>query len=207
MKKITSRIQLTMLLLMALSISADGHLQRRRHLKKKHLDGVEVVGDRPGFKGVWTTNGTMPWISPESEFADQKDFVNSARCAFQGQSKKDERLFEKAFGQWKAVIKEGKKEGWINGRRLNTIVIPTYFHVMTDGSKGDISEKMISDQMRVLNEAFEEAGFRFVLMQQDGMSASRTNNKRWHQGNACSGILCRLHPSHQCSLRLLFISI
>ena len=52
----------------------------------------------------------------------------------------------------------------------------------SNGSKGDISEQMIDNQMQVLNDAFEEAGFRFLLMKQGGKSASRTNNKKWHQG-------------------------
>lgn len=175
-------LPLALALLFLLSTSAYGQAQPYRYLKKGHWDGAESVGDRPGFKGEWINDGTMPWATPESEFADQRDFVHSARCAFQRQSQEDERTFESAFAQWKDAIEKGAKKGWKNGRRLKTVVIPTYFHVITDGSKGDISEQMIDNQMQVLNDAFEEAGFRFLLMKQGGKSASRTNNKKWHQG-------------------------
>ena len=175
-------LPLALALLFMLSISAYGQPQHHRYLKKGRWDGVEVVGDRPGFKGEWSNDGTMPWATPESEFVDQRDFVHNARCAFQRQSQEDERMFENAFAMWKGAIEKGTKKGWMNGRRLKTVVIPTYFHIITDGSKGDISEQMIDNQMQVLNDAFEEAGFRFLLMKQGGKSASRTNNKKWHQG-------------------------
>ena len=169
-------------LLFMLSISAYGQPQPHRYLKKDRWDGIEVVIDRPGFKGEWPNEGSMPWATPESEFADERDFVHNARCAFQQQSQEDESTFETAFSQWKAAIEKGTNKGWLNGRRLKMVEIPTYFHVITDGPKGDITEKMIVNQMQVLNGAFEEAGFRFLLMKQGGKGASRTNNKKWHQG-------------------------
>lgn len=183
-------LPLALALLFMLPISAYGH----RYLKKDRADGVEVVGDRPGFKGEWANDGTMPWATPESDFADQRDFVHNARCAFRRQSQEDESVFENAFTQWKAAIEKGINKGWINGRRLKTVVIPTYFHVITDGAKGDISEQMIDNQMQVLNDAFEEAGFRFLLMKQGGKSASRTSNKKWHQGTVIHLYFPTLHP-------------
>ena len=168
----------SLLLVVALAFSVDGHYH---HI---HSDDAATVPVRPGF------NGTTPWAFPEKEIVNQRNFVESSggRCAFKSQSQNDEKVFEEAFNRWKAAIKNGKNTGWFNGRRLKTVVIPTYVHVLTDGKKGDVSEQMIDDQIQVLNDAFEEAGFHFLLMKQNGMSASRTSNKKWHQGKYDHGI-------------------
>ena len=174
----------SLLLVVALAFSIDGHYHHIHYLKKDHSDDAETVPDRPGFTGEWEINGTTPWAFPENEIANQRNLVESSggRCAFRSQSQNDEKVFEEAFNRWKAAIKNGKNTGWFNGRRLKTFVIPTYVHVLTDGKKGDVSEQMIDDQIQVLNDAFEEAGFHFLLMKQNGMGASRTSNKKWHQG-------------------------
>jgi len=166
----------SLLLVVALAFSVDGHYHHLRYLKKDHSDDAEMVPVRPGFTGEWEINGTTPWTFPEN----QRNL--DSRCAFKSQSQNDEKVFEEAFKRWKAAVKNGKNTGWFNGRRLKTVMIPTYVHVLTDGKKGDVSEQMIDDQIQVLNDAFEEAGFHFLLMKQNGMSASRTSNKKWHQG-------------------------
>lgn len=174
----------SLLLVLTLAFSVNGHYHHIQYLKRDHSDDVETVPDRPGFTGEWEINGTAPWVFRENGTVNQRNFVESSggRCAFKQQSQNDEKVFEEAFNRWKAAIKNGKNTGWFNGRRLKMVVIPTYVHVLTDGKKGDVSEQMIDDQIQVLNDAFEEAGFHFLLTKQSGMSASRTSSRKWHQG-------------------------
>jgi hypothetical protein len=59
--------------------------------------------------------------------------------------------------------------------------VEVYFHVITDGSEGNLSDKMIRDQIAVLNKTFggreggADTGFSFELA-----SVTRTDNARWY---------------------------
>lgn len=55
--------------------------------------------------------------------------------------------------------------------------INVYFHVVSNGSTGNISDQMISDQMTVLNNAFGSWGWTFNLV-----STTRTSNSTWFNG-------------------------
>jgi hypothetical protein len=55
-----------------------------------------------------------------------------------------------------------------------SITIPTAFHVIHDGSKGNLSAAMIADQMAVLDAAFASTPFRFNLI-----TTTYTNNASW----------------------------
>jgi hypothetical protein len=59
--------------------------------------------------------------------------------------------------------------------RRGSTTIPTYVHVITSGTAGNISDGMISDQLAVLNAAFEYTPFRFRLE-----STDRTDNATWY---------------------------
>ncbi len=62
--------------------------------------------------------------------------------------------------------------------------VPVWFHVVSDGAIGNISNAVIRDQMTVLNLAFggfyggAETGFTFTLA-----GVTRTNNAAWHYAN------------------------
>ena len=53
-------------------------------------------------------------------------------------------------------------------------VINVYFHVITDGSNGNVSDAMIQSQIQVLNNAFATWGWSFNLV-----STDRTSNASW----------------------------
>jgi hypothetical protein len=59
--------------------------------------------------------------------------------------------------------------------------VPVYFHVVHDGGVGNISQKVINEQMKVLNSAFggfyggAATGFSFQLA-----AVTRTDNAAWH---------------------------
>jgi len=56
-------------------------------------------------------------------------------------------------------------------------VIDVYFHVVSSGATGNISDSMISSQMSVLNNAFDNWGWTFRLVATD-----RTSNSTWFNG-------------------------
>ena len=56
-------------------------------------------------------------------------------------------------------------------------VINVYFHVVSNGSTGNISDSMIASQMSVLNNAFDDWGWTFNLVK-----TTRTSNSTWFNG-------------------------
>ena len=54
-------------------------------------------------------------------------------------------------------------------------VIPTYVHVITNGTAGNVSDQMIASQISVLNAAFTSTGVSFSLV-----STDRTSNATWY---------------------------
>lgn len=55
--------------------------------------------------------------------------------------------------------------------------VPVYFHVITDGAKGQLSSSEIASQMTVLNDAYAGSGYTFSLV-----STDVTNNPTWYNG-------------------------
>jgi hypothetical protein len=64
------------------------------------------------------------------------------------------------------------------------VTVPVYFHVVTDGAKGNLRDSQIADQIRVFNNTFGggeggfDTGFSFVLA-----GVTRTNNAAWFYAN------------------------
>jgi hypothetical protein len=56
-------------------------------------------------------------------------------------------------------------------------VINVYFHVVSSGNTGNISDQMIADQMAVLNAAYAGWGWSF-----NRVSTTRTDNSTWYNG-------------------------
>ncbi|MCY0999033.1 zinc metalloprotease [Myxococcus sp. MISCRS1] len=63
-------------------------------------------------------------------------------------------------------------------RAVGSVTVPTYFHVVNKGTgiaNGDIPESQINAQMAVLNAAYQNTPFRFVLQ-----GITRTTNSKWY---------------------------
>lgn len=110
---------------------------------------------------------------------DQKTFIESGRrCKTKGRSAQEKSDFERGFSEWAKNKGRGQGNG-IRGRKRyarslqSTVVIPVYFHVITSGSNGDVTDEMIDDQMHVLNAAFDPHGFQFCRR-----ATTRTNNRQ-----------------------------
>ena len=72
--------------------------------------------------------------------------------------------------------------------------VPVYFHVITDGAKGQLTSTQISNQISVLNDAYAGSGFTFTLVGTD-----TTNNASWYNNLTYGGTAERQMKS---SLRL-----
>ncbi|MFS8138507.1 MAG: zinc metalloprotease [Thermomonas sp.] len=70
---------------------------------------------------------------------------------------------------------KGKPGSGGGGGTWTPITIPVRIHVITSDSTGDVSDRMISGQISVLNDAYAGRGFSFVLGGVD-----KTNNPAWY---------------------------
>ena len=79
------------------------------------------------------------------------------------------------------IVKELPATAKGKGGRSFRATIPVYFHVVHAGGVGNISDKVIAEQMKVLNAAFAgfyggaATGFSFELE-----AVTRTDNAEWH---------------------------
>ncbi|WP_338871517.1 zinc metalloprotease [Myxococcus stipitatus] len=72
-----------------------------------------------------------------------------------------------------AYVKTRKQEM----RAVGSVTVPTYYHVINKGTgiaNGDVPDSQITAQMNVLNAAYANTPFRFVLQ-----GVTRTNNSKW----------------------------
>ena len=121
-----------------------------------------------------------------AECATHSDPVNAARSA-QGGNRKDGnelsaaqvRAYEDAFakamaakGYTKNANGSARKPG--GGGAFSPTTVNVYFHIITDGSSGDVSG-LVSKQMSVLNGAYSGTGFSFA-----NAGVDITNNASWY---------------------------
>jgi predicted Zn-dependent protease len=68
-----------------------------------------------------------------------------------------------------------------NAKPGTAITIQTYVHVLHDGANGLVTDRMIKDQLAVLNEAYAARGFRFEMArsERDNPNPDYTNNVAW----------------------------
>lgn len=125
--------------------------------------------------------------SAAPECATHTDAVNSARAA-SGHNRADgneltaeqartlEASFAKAMaakGYTKAPNGSARKPG--GGGAFTGASVKVYFHVITSGSAGAVSSSQISQQISVLNAAYQSSGFTFTLAGTD-----TTDNSSWY---------------------------
>jgi hypothetical protein len=113
----------------------------------------------------------------DTVFASQKAFVESgARCSTRELSDLEQRLHEAAHGQWLA---ERRDAGQAFAARPNgSVNVPVYFHVIRSGAtpaQGDVPQDQILAQIQVLNDAYANTPFKFMLA-----NVTRTTNAAWY---------------------------
>lgn len=135
------------------------------------------------------TLGTMAVVAPAASArpdagvapcVSHTDAVNSARAAAGGNRRDANEL---SAAQVKALEASFAKDAAAKGidpsgsSRAVSATVNVYFHVITDGTKGNLSSTMINNQITVLNNAYAGTGFSFTLAGTD-----YTNNATWYNG-------------------------
>nr|AJD23143.1 metalloprotease 1 [Onygena corvina] len=87
-----------------------------------------------------------------------------------------------------------------NVTNLAGLTIDTYFHVITSGSTGSISDSTLQAQINAMNQHYGPAGVQFRLIK-----ATRSNNSQWASGNDEAGMKRALHQGTYSSLNVYFI--
>lgn len=59
--------------------------------------------------------------------------------------------------------------------RIPAVTIDVYVHVISDGTRGNLTQQQVVDQVEVLDAAFASSGFRFALKE-----VTRTTNPSWY---------------------------
>lgn len=104
--------------------------------------------------------------------AGKHDFIRSGQhCGTRTPSKEKVIESNDKVSQW-------MKDSMQRMGRMTNIEVSTYFHVITSGSTGDISEATITSQLSVLNESYKPYGFSFKLIK-----TTRTNNGGWYSSS------------------------
>jgi hypothetical protein len=104
-------------------------------------------------------------------FANQQAFLDHGRCATVHPVQDDMLRIEEEVGEFLA------QRGFDRYSALagTVVTIPVYFHVITNGSAGAVSDQTINSQIAVLNAAYSATSFAFQLIATD-----RTSNATWY---------------------------
>ncbi|MCA9687057.1 MAG: hypothetical protein KC457_33125, partial [Myxococcales bacterium] len=155
-------------------------------------------------------NTAEPFEFMGIQYENQGEFIASGRrCGTDISEEEIERLeaihaqlpeFEAIYGDFGAETGKGKPSGGGGGGGGTSTVtggtINVYFHVIHSGSTGKLTSTDISNQMKVLNDAYSGTGWSFTLADSDwtdnaswasmgyGSSAERAAKSALRQGSA-----------------------
>ena len=117
-------------------------------------------------------NQAEPFILNGTVWASQQAFVESrARCATRVPNALEVALVQNQIEQWLADRGPTAQA---------TVTVPVYFHIITDGTQGDMPNSMVQDQIQVLNVSFAGlTGGAATELQFQLMSIDRTDNAFW----------------------------
>lgn len=141
-------------------IEIDGH-------HHSHDDHMSHEGSEHEHRSL--RENTSSFVIGNKRYANKNAFIQSGnRCGARKPTANEVKASERIVAKWMANL---------NGRRDQavTIEVQTYFHVITDGTDGDISDSVLQLQLKVLNDAYLPYGFSFRLM-----GTTRTDNAAWY---------------------------
>ncbi len=156
-----------LLLPLALTATAAQPLEERRGLDPSVvLEGADTAVQPLEER----RNVDQPFLFEGEEWASHRDFVEAGRrCqtfhpdADTAAALEEQFLFELSQRpRFEALFAVGT-------------VIPTYVHVITNGTAGNVSDQMIASQISVLNAAYASTGVSF-----NHVSTDRTSNATWY---------------------------
>lgn len=134
----------------------------------------------------------------ESAWENANANANFKRCGTKHPSREEALLIEEQFlilrGNSKKPDKPGKPGGGSGGGggdngggdglpQAGSITIPVYFHVITNGNEGNVSDQRINAQIKVLNDSFiGQTGGYATPYQFELKNTTRTDNSSWYTG-------------------------
>jgi Pregnancy-associated plasma protein-A len=147
--------------------SYKNHIVHDESVPHHHFDTYHKYGHR------LLRNNTSTIMIGNQTYADKDAFIKSGnRCGSRKITSNDMAESTRIVAKWMSNL---------NGRRdqATSVEVQTYFHVITDGTIGDITDSVLQDQLNELNDAFREFGFSFLLM-----GTTRTENADWYIADA-----------------------
>jgi hypothetical protein len=111
-------------------------------------------------------------------FAEDGSVLSGPRCGVRDAGESEALAIE---AEIQAVVTALRLEPYSTG----TVTIPVAFHVIHNGTEGNVPEQDIQAQMAILNSAYRNTPFQFSLSPND---ITRTNNSAWFTaGHSSSG--------------------
>lgn len=138
----------------------------------------------PGLFGQGQSEDHRPFTINGHTWASKADFIEHGRCVTrrptEAEADEMEGLLKAAIAARSGAGQKGKPGGGDGGGTPEVTggTINVYFHVINKGTgiaNGDVTSTMISDQMKVLNDAYAGTGWSFSLVATD-----RTTNSTWY---------------------------
>ena len=134
----------------------------------------------PAAAGTPAANLCTGWESPGAQVFDSIDSITTGAATARGDIVKEPSLNE----TYEALPANASGNG---GPKFRATV-PVWFHIITDGTAGDVSQEVIDEQLTVLNLGFAgfyggaKSGFSFRLA-----GVTRTTNADWYNAHAGGG--------------------
>jgi Pregnancy-associated plasma protein-A len=152
------------LVTMLIAVSLLSSIMAARVLSQDRAQGAQV----PEGKTIGQSN-SKPFIFNGTNYVSQESFVTTGvRC----------RTRQVSLSESNSAEQELQRQSRLVGDlSIFKRTIPVYFHVLQSSTdpNGSVTDAQISEQMRVLNNAFAPAGLNFLLVAVD-----RTTNDAWY---------------------------
>jgi len=126
----------------------------------------EVLADAAAYRAQLV--GDTPMVGADGHI------VLGRRCATHGLTAGEHAAADARTAMFAASAAQPSVEALLADPKLARNRINVYIHVIHNGKIGNVSDADIAAQIRVLNRAFKEHGFRFKLE-----GTTRTDNKKW----------------------------
>ena len=116
-----------------------------------------------------------PFTIGNQQYANQDAFLKSGnRCGTRKPTQSEMTDSSRVVAKYMANV-HGRRDQAV------TVEVQTYFHVITSGSIGNITDSVLQEQLDVLNNGFRGYGFSFRLMR-----TTRTQNSAWYNAEISS---------------------
>ena len=120
------------------------------------------------YRGLRMKEVSAPMDVGNHTYASKHEFIHGGhRCGSKKSSRKKVKESNEKLSKWMTDNKHRMDQA-------SNVEVKTYFHVITSGSSGAISDATLTSQLSVLNNVYKSYGFSFKLIK-----TTRTNNASW----------------------------